>query len=257
MKKSFILHIDSLVVLDDLTDSQCGELFRAIKNYQSGHEINVSEIVKVAFAPFRNQFIRDDEKYKKTCKKRALAGALGGKQKVANASNCKQTVANVADSDSKSKNDSKNDSDKDNNKKEKAKRFVPPSLGELSDYIDEKRYSVDPVTFINHYESNGWKVGKNKMVSWKSALVTWEKRNHENHKTIDPRSKSAVGRCQIANEERERRRQAQERARNGSSLAEDDRDLWTQADQPIRRDNTGIVGEIIDGDFTRTDKNRA
>ena len=28
--------------------------------------------------------------------------------------------------------------------------------------------------FINFYDSNGWKVGKNKMKDWKACVRTWE-----------------------------------------------------------------------------------
>jgi len=107
-KKSFLIHIDSLAILDDLTDEQAGQLFKAIKAHQDGSEIELSALVKIAFSPFKNQFIRDDEKYKKTCEARALAGSKGGKQKVANASKAKQSKANLADNDNKNKNKKKN-----------------------------------------------------------------------------------------------------------------------------------------------------
>ena len=110
MRKSFIIHKDSLSVLDDLSDEQCGELFRAIKAYQSGEEIPLSPIAKIAFSPFKSQFDRDNEKYEKTCKARAEAGSKGGKQKAANASKSQQKVANVADSDSKSESKSESKS---------------------------------------------------------------------------------------------------------------------------------------------------
>tara|TARA_R110000851_G_scaffold186975_5_gene336449 strand:+ start:981 stop:1283 length:303 start_codon:yes stop_codon:yes gene_type:complete len=92
-KKSFLIHIDSLDILDDLTNGQAGVLFKAIKAYQHEEEYNLDSIVKIAFSPFKNQFLRDDEKYVKTCERRAIAGSKGGKQKVANASNSKQEVA--------------------------------------------------------------------------------------------------------------------------------------------------------------------
>ena len=52
-----------------------------------------------------------------------------------------------------------------------------PTLEEVQVYIAEKGYSVDAESFIAFYESNGWKVGKNPMKSWRAALVTWQKRN--------------------------------------------------------------------------------
>ena len=62
---------------------------------------------------------------------------------------------------------------------EKATRFFPPSLDEVRDEVERLGYAVDPERFIAHYESNGWRVGPNKMKSWKSALVTWHKRQKE------------------------------------------------------------------------------
>lgn len=58
-------------------------------------------------------------------------------------------------------------------------RFVKPTLQEITDFCILKNYSIDPETFLAHYESNGWVVGqaKAKMKCWKSALVTWGKRN--------------------------------------------------------------------------------
>ena len=62
---------------------------------------------------------------------------------------------------------------------EKATRFSPPSIDEVRDEVERLGYAVDPERFIAHYESNGWRVGPNKMKSWKSALVTWHKRQKE------------------------------------------------------------------------------
>jgi len=110
-KKSFLLHIDSLDILDDLTNGQAGVLFKAIKAYQHNEEFPLDSVVKIAFSPFKNQFFRDDEKYTETCKRRAVAGSKGGKQKVANASKCKQELANVADTNNKNKNKTNNKND--------------------------------------------------------------------------------------------------------------------------------------------------
>lgn len=68
---------------------------------------------------------------------------------------------------------------------ETKKRFAPPSLNEVKEAIKEKQYSVNPNRFFNHYESNGWRVGKNPMKSWKAALANWnssEKKPKANNK---------------------------------------------------------------------------
>ncbi|MCP3673105.1 MAG: hypothetical protein GY829_01350 [Gammaproteobacteria bacterium] len=122
-RKSFVLHKDSLDILPDLTDEQAGKLFKAIYAYQIDQEEQLDQITKLVFLPFKNQFLRDDAKYKETCERRAAAGSKGGKQKVANASKSKQKVANVADSVSKSKNKSDSKSEVIKDKEPKAPKF--------------------------------------------------------------------------------------------------------------------------------------
>ena len=57
------------------------------------------------------------------------------------------------------------------------KRFKKPTIDEVSDYCKERGNTVSPQRFIDHYESNGWKVGKNPMRDWKAAVRTWERNN--------------------------------------------------------------------------------
>jgi hypothetical protein len=111
-RKSFIIHKDSLDILEKLSNEEAGILFKAICAYQQGSATQLNYPLDLVFLPFQKQFDRDNEKYLNTCKQRAEAGSKGGKQKVANASKSKQKVANVADSKSKSKSKSKSDSDK-------------------------------------------------------------------------------------------------------------------------------------------------
>ena len=61
------------------------------------------------------------------------------------------------------------------NNTSKSVRFVPPTAEEVRAYCKERKNNVDPEHFIAHYESNGWKVGRNPMKSWKSSVITWEK----------------------------------------------------------------------------------
>lgn len=111
-KKSFVLHLDSLAILDDMSSDDISALFLAIRDYNNGDDVSLPNNLKLVFKLFQNQFDRDAEKYKETCKIRAESGSLGGKQKVANASKSKQKVAKVATlADNDSENDSENDSD--------------------------------------------------------------------------------------------------------------------------------------------------
>ena len=57
-----------------------------------------------------------------------------------------------------------------------SKRFTPPTVDEVRDYCIERQNGIDPQRFVNHYQSNGWMVGRNKMKDWKAAVRTWEQR---------------------------------------------------------------------------------
>ena len=78
----------------------------------------------------------------------------------------------------------------DNNEKKKEKRaqFSKPELNELQNYCLEK--GLNPTEahqeadkFFNHYEANGWKVGKNPMKKWQAALSGWLTRRKQYEKT--------------------------------------------------------------------------
>lgn len=76
----------------------------------------------------------------------------------------------------------------------KAKRmaFVPPSPGEVVSEMQSAGIVLaaeQARLFIAHYESNGWRVGKNPMRSWRSAVVTWRERLREK----DPRAVKSPG----------------------------------------------------------------
>lgn len=57
----------------------------------------------------------------------------------------------------------------------KTKRFVKPSLEELTEYFRERGITKDAeaAKFHDYYESNGWRVGKNPMKDWRSAVRNW------------------------------------------------------------------------------------
>ncbi len=54
-------------------------------------------------------------------------------------------------------------------------RFKKPTLEEVVEYCKERNNNVDAEKWMAYYNSNGWRVGKNPMKNWKSAIITWEK----------------------------------------------------------------------------------
>lgn len=71
--------------------------------------------------------------------------------------------------------------------KKPVKRFVPPMLESVYEYMKEKE--VDDIgeanKFNDYYQSNGWKVGKNKMKCWKAAVRNWLKNYTANNNKTD------------------------------------------------------------------------
>ena len=53
-RKSFIIHIDSLAVLDELDDAQAGQLFKTIKAFHCNTIVNYNKEICIAFVPFKN-----------------------------------------------------------------------------------------------------------------------------------------------------------------------------------------------------------
>lgn len=74
------------------------------------------------------------------------------------------------------------DLDNTNNNSNNNNRFKKPTLEEVKQYCLERNNNIDPESFIDYYNSNGWKVGKNPMKDWKATIRTWEKRREESNK---------------------------------------------------------------------------
>lgn len=80
-KKSLSLFIDSLDVLDDLTDEQAGQLFKAIREYEVNEKETLSGLMKAIFVPFKNGIDREKEAYKNQVARNKANGKKGGRPK--------------------------------------------------------------------------------------------------------------------------------------------------------------------------------
>lgn len=56
-------------------------------------------------------------------------------------------------------------------------RFVPPTLDEITSYVEEINSRIDPQCFLDYYNSNGWMVGRNHMRDWKATVRRWSRQN--------------------------------------------------------------------------------
>jgi uncharacterized protein YdaU (DUF1376 family) len=63
------------------------------------------------------------------------------------------------------------------------KKFVSPEPQEVTDYARSIGFDLDGEHFVAYYQTRGWKVGKDMMVDWKSAVVTWKRNSKDSTPT--------------------------------------------------------------------------
>ena len=80
--------------------------------------------------------------------------------------------------------DTQPDTQPDTNKKLRSKEvkkkraratFVKPTIEEVATYCRDRGKGIDPQAWLDHYEANGWRVGRNAMKNWQAAIRTWER----------------------------------------------------------------------------------
>lgn len=109
-KKSFVAYCDWENIFDMLSNEEAGLMVKHLFAYVNDKNPELEDrILKIAFEPIKLQLKRDLEKYKTIRERRSEAGRKGGEQTAskrtkqkqikaneANATKCKQTVANQA-----------------------------------------------------------------------------------------------------------------------------------------------------------------
>ena len=85
----------------------------------------------------------------------------------------------------------KNREDKNRLDKERG-RFMRPTLDEIRSYCAENGLAVNAERFMDYYDANGWKVGRNPMKDWKATCRNWAKRDKERETEKKAAVKSAV-----------------------------------------------------------------
>lgn len=188
MKKGFILYLDSLSVLDELDDKQTAILFRALRDYNLGKEPELDFAMRMAFLPFKNQFIRDNEEYQKTCERNRNNGSKGGRPKNPTEPTETQKTHSVLDKPKKADKDKDTDKEKESIEVRKSKFY-----DSLSVYVSEypKQMLRD---FFDYWTEHGVKdtkmrFEKEKTFGISQRLKTWYNRNpkqYDETTIVDP-----------------------------------------------------------------------
>lgn len=62
----------------------------------------------------------------------------------------------------------------------RGRKFIPPSIEEVTAYCLERKNGIDPNTFLDYYQARGWKFKTGQPVKdWKACIRTWESKNNK------------------------------------------------------------------------------
>ena len=78
-------------------------------------------------------------------------------------------------------------------------KFTKPTKTQIHDFCEDEKIFVDADRFLDHYDANGWMIGKAKMKDWKATARNWSRREVEfkNQKTTGmPRASPTQSRAE-------------------------------------------------------------
>lgn len=163
-----------------MTDAEFGRLMRGLLEYsESGREpTDLSERVQMAFDIYAGQIDRDVTAYTEKCNRNRE-----NVSKRWNTTEYNRIQSNTDDTEDTKKKKKKKEKEKENiilsNESINApakKRFVPPTLEEVTEYCRSRNSPVDPKKFYEYFDAGNWKDAKgNPVRNWKQKVLTWEK----------------------------------------------------------------------------------
>lgn len=182
IRDSFIFYRSFYQSAKKLPKEDKAELFDAICSYAlDGELVELSVVPEAIFTVIKPNLDANRRKWENGCKEKKKPSeveAIEEQEISKDEANDKQTISKAqgnvdvnvyANVDEECKLKSKSES----------KRFTSPTLQEVKNYCQERKNSVNPEKWLNFYQSNGWKVGKNQMKDWKAAVRTWEGNSFE------------------------------------------------------------------------------
>ena len=175
-KKSFILYCDLIHTVRKMPKDKAGDLFMTILSFVNDENPTVDDmLVDLVFEPVKQQLKRDLKSWESYREKQSERGKLGGRGNKATALSEKPPLY-LESEKSLNANVNANVNATDTVKREN-RTFSPPPKDDILNFFMEKLDDFTAMAesdkFFFYYESNGWKVGKNKMKDWKSAAAGW------------------------------------------------------------------------------------
>ena len=190
-RQSFLLYRSFAEVMAELPDAEAGKLYKAIAAYAlDGEEPELSGYLAGYFRLIKPQLDANNNRYKN--------GLKGGRPKKETTGNKEEKPVETAEetdgneeekpkenqnettpqpNENENENENENVNIKGSGAKSPRSRFKAPTREEVKQYAAENKLTLNVDNFMDYYESNGWKVGKNPMKDWKATARRWSREN--------------------------------------------------------------------------------
>ena len=178
-REYFCAYHSYLAAMEPLNDAERGRLFTALLTYsQSGGVPQLTGNERFIFPSLREQIDRDAKKYAAKCER----NRENVMKRYSNEYGRSPSYSFATKTKTNTKTRTKT------NERENARGllgplsadkpprtlFSPPTVDDVSEYCTEKGIAIDPESFVDYYETNGWMAaGKSPMKDWKAAVRRW------------------------------------------------------------------------------------
>jgi|LakMenE18May11ns_1017448.scaffolds.fasta_scaffold9936887_5 hypothetical protein len=189
MRESTVFYRSFYEAIKELDADTQAQVYSAIFEYALNfNEVELKGVAKTVFTLIKPQLDANQKRYENGNKPKVKQ--VISKQEAKPKQDVSKVEANVNVNENVNVNANENV-----NAKVSRSHFRAPAYDEILNFMKERnslagnvwndaKVVTESKAFFNHYESNGWMVGKNKMKNWEAAVRNWMNNNSkfENNK---------------------------------------------------------------------------
>jgi hypothetical protein len=186
MRESTVFYRSFYEAIKELDAELQAVVYSAIFEYALNfNEVELKGVAKTVFTLIKPQLDANQKRFENGNKPKSKQ--VISKQEAKPKQDVSKVEANVNVNDNVNDNANVNDNENVNANVSRS-RFRAPTYEEIFDFMKSKnalagnvwpdaKVLTESKAFFNHYESNGWMVGKNKMKNWEAAIRNWMNNN--------------------------------------------------------------------------------
>ena len=180
-RKSFVLYTESREIIDKLSIEQRGILLTSLFDHVEGIQVEgLDPLTDIVFTTIRTYMDKDFSKYESRCEKNRKNANTRWNNNEGNANACNRIQSHAIAKEEKATSEPGEEKKVNEGVKKRQRKFEPPTVEEVRQYVQSKGYKVDPQRFIDYYESRGWELSKGRKVKdWQACVRTWDGNSKE------------------------------------------------------------------------------